>query len=375
MFARWFSNSWMAQTVLAAAVWLMAIPAWAGYSVNGYDFGLVESQSGLANAAVSVQTNPLWTATTGMLGTAVSTTFTLPQHDGVDFGRLYLDVYGGNPYNTAQITASLNGIALPTLSIGGTGYLTDVNPATRDPNTTCVYGSGFAFWEIAYANVDSLLKGGTAVNTLTFTVNNTSVVGGGQDEMQSKFDGRVYGATLVAAYTDPSLNQTLDYQLFEGGATMRQTTSTTPPYPVKNLDRAFAISGVNVTNLGMATYTASYAGGHSGQYDQVYFNGTALGTSAGLGNDIARGGYATELRSFNVTGYLTSSNSVHYTIDGVFMGTGTGESTYYPDFGLLTVTHPVPEPSTLALLAAGAGGLLVLTRFLPIPLFFRERAG
>ena len=44
-------------------LWATTVPAWAGYLINGYDFGLVESGSGLANTAANVQTNPLWSST------------------------------------------------------------------------------------------------------------------------------------------------------------------------------------------------------------------------------------------------------------------------------------------------------------------------
>ena len=177
------------------------------------------------------------------------------------------------------MTATLNGHALPTLNIGGTGNLDDSNPATRDPNTTCVYGSGFGYWEIAYAGVASLLKTDGSANSLTYTISSTT-----------NFDGRTYGATLATIYSDPSIHQTLDYQLFEGDAMMRGSTSTTPPYPQQNLGRSFTISGVNASNVTSATYTAGYAGGHSGQLDQVYFNENALGPEDGLGNDVATPG-------------------------------------------------------------------------------------
>ena len=340
------------QIVRAAAVvvlWATTVPAWAGYLINGYDFGLVESGSGLANTAANVQTNPLWSSSGA--GQNVATTFTVPQCQTVDFSRLYLDVYGGTPYHTAQMTATLNGVALPTLNIGGSGNLDDSNPATRNPSTTCVYGSGFGYWEIAYSGITSLLKTDGSANTLTYKITSGT-----------NFDGRTYGVTLVTVYSDPGIHQTLDYQLFEGDAMMRGSTSTTPPYPQQNLGRSLNITGVNASDVLSATYTAGYAGAHSGQLDQVYFNENALGLSAGLGNDVARAGYATELHSFDVSGdNLAASDVIRYSIDGTTLG-GTGESTLYPDLGLLTVTHPVPEPGTIALLTTGGLVLFIWKR-------------
>jgi hypothetical protein len=142
---------------------------------------------------------------------------------------------------------------------------------------------------------------------------------------------------------------------------MRKTAGSTNPKPAKDLDRALAITGVNTTDVTAAIYTAGYATGHSGQTDQIYFNGTALGPTAGLGNDIARVDSNTELHSFDVTAYLQGSNSVLYSIDQSVLG-GTGESSLHADWALLTVTHPVPEPATLGILATGAVGLWLKKR-------------
>jgi hypothetical protein len=339
--------------VLAAAV---ASPAWAGYQANGYDLGVVQSVSGLANSTATVQTNPLFG--TSAVGTQITTTFSSSAYQTVDFARLYLDVYGGTPYHSAQLTASLNGQTLPALTIGGTGDMTgtgtpgDGNPSNRSPTTTCVYGSGYGYWEIAYTIPTSALKHDGTANTLTFTAS---------DPLGTNFDGRQYGATLVTVYSDPTIQQTLDYQLFEGDGLMRQTAGTTPPGVAKNLSRSLTITGVNTANVTSAIYTAGYATGHSGQTDQVYFNGTALGPTAGLGNDIARNNNNTELHSFDVTNYLQGSDSVLYSIDQSVLG-GTGESSLHADWALLEVMHPAPEPATLGFLVVGAVGLWLKKR-------------
>lgn len=328
-------------------------PALAGYMANGYDLGLVKSDSGLANAKAIVQTKPLFNGSYATDGT-ITTTFTSATYQNIAYARLYLDVYGGTPYYSANWTASLNGQSLPTLAIGGTGVPSpglpgDANPSNRNPNTTCVYGSGYGYWEIAYADIASKLKHDGTDNTLAFSAVAT--------DSGQKFDSRQYGATLVVVYTDPAIQQTLDYQLFEGDGYMRKTAGATAPGVAINLDRDLSITGVNTTDVISATYTAGYATGHNGQTDQIYFNGTALGPTAGLGNDIARVDSNTELHSFDVTAYLQGSNSVLYSIDQSVLG-GTGESSLHADWTLLTVTHPVPEPATLGLLMLGAAAVL-----------------
>jgi hypothetical protein len=332
-----------------------ASPAWAGYQASGYDLGLVQSGS-LANSTAGMQTDPLFG--TSAVGAQITATFSSASYQTVDYARIYLDVYGGTPYHSAQLTASLNGQSLQTLTIGGTGDMTgtgipgDGNPANRNPNATCVYGSGYGYWEIAYTVPTSALKHDGSANTLSFSAT---------DPLSTNFDGRQYGATLVTIYSDPSIQQTLDYQLFEGDGYMRKTAGSTAPKPGINLSRSLSITGVNTANVAKAIYTAGYATGHSGQTDQVYFNGTALGPTVGLGNDVARTDSNTELHSFDVTSYLQGSDSILYSIDQSVLG-GTGESSLHADWALLTVAHPTPEPATLGLLAMGAMSFLLKRR-------------
>jgi hypothetical protein len=349
---RKFSQTKILATVVGA-ISLVAMPALGGYLPNGYDLGLVKSESGLVNAAASVQANGLWGSYTK--GTEKTTSFTIPSCQTVNYARLYLDVYGATPYYSGQVTATLNGTALPTLTIGGTGAPSpgmpgDGNPANRDPNTTCVYGSGYAFWQIAYAGIAPLLKTDGTANTLAFTIT---------DPTGSGFDGRQYGATLAAVYTDPSIQQALDYQLFEGDVYLRSTAGSTPPNPAIKLTSSLSITGVNTSDVTSATYTAGYATGHNGKSDQVFFNGTSLGQAAGLGNDVARFDSNVELRGFDVAGSLLATNDVSYSIDTSVLG-GAADTPLHLTTGMLTVTHSVPEPASLCLV--GLGGLLLMRR-------------
>lgn len=335
----------IAVTVLSVAGFVID-SAQAGYQPNGYDLALVKAESGLVNSAASVQSNSLWGAYTR--GTPKSTSFTLPACQAVSFGRLYLDVYGATPYYSGQVSATLNGNALPTLTIGGTGAPSpgmpgDGNPNNQNPNATCVYGSGYAFWQIAYDGVAPYLNTDGTPNVLEFTITDPN----------NQFDGRQYGATLAAIYSDPSIQQILDYQLFEGDVYMRSTNGSTPPNPVIKLSTSLTINDVNTSDVLSATYTAGYATGHSGKSDQLYFNGTALGPTAGLDNDIARTDGAIEVHSFDVQPYLQASNNLTYSIDSSVLG-GSPDTPLHVTMGLLTVAHPVPEPATLSLLVLAA---------------------
>lgn len=334
---------------LFAATMLLTVPysARAGYEVNGYDLGLVKSESGLAHSAASILTNPLFTSSGR--DTEVTTSFTLPSCQTVNFARLYLDVYSGTPYRTGTLAATLNGQALSNITIGGTGDMTgtgtpgDGNPSNYDPNSNCVYGSGYGYWQVALSSVAPLLRLDGSANTLTFTISDPN----------STFDGRVYGASLATIYSDPSIDQTLDYQLFEGDGYMRKTAGSTNPKPGINLDRSLTISNIDTGNVVSATYTAGYATGHAAQTDQVYFNGNALGAV----NNVATVDNNTELHGFDVASYLADSNSVYYSIDQSVLG-GTGESSLHADLAMLTVTHPVPEPSAICLATLGIIGFL-----------------
>ena len=57
---RRFSKRRIVHVVTVVALCAVAAPASAEYLVNGYDFGVVQSGSALANAAANVQTDPLW---------------------------------------------------------------------------------------------------------------------------------------------------------------------------------------------------------------------------------------------------------------------------------------------------------------------------
>jgi hypothetical protein len=332
-----------AYLVTAALMCAMALPARAEYTSAGYNLQVVQSELGLANAAVNYQTNGLWTVSG--LGTEVGTSFSLPSAQNIRFARLYLDVWGGTAAKTATVTASVNGTALAPVNFGGTK---DTNP-TYNASQTSVYGSGAGAWQVAFSGISGLLKKGRTANTLSFTIT---------DPLASGFDGRTYGASLISVYSDPSIHQTLDYFLAEGDGTMRSAANNTYLSPDV---RSLTFSGLNVADVNSATYQAGYTHGNTRSgttnLDKLDFNGNPLGADP---KDVSTGNttsYPPNNLSFDVTGYLANESTVRYSVNNLELG-GTGDTYLRANIGLLAVSHPVPEPSTFVLLASGAVGFL-----------------
>ena len=327
--------------VTVAATGLIAFPAWAGYLQPGYDLQVVQSGQGLAHTSALYQMDPTW-AGSG-LGVQINTSFASRSCQTIDFARLYLDIWGGTSAYTSTVTVSVNGTSLAPVSIGGTG---DANP-TFNASKTCVYGTGAGMWEVAYASIDGLLKKDGTLNAVSFKVADPT----------GNFDGRTVSASLISIYTDPTVNQTLDYCLAEADGTMRNT----PGVNGSPSQRTLTFTGIDTTDVTSATYIAGFTHGTTGQKDQIYFNGTTLG---GPGNDVALGttsDYGPSNIPFDVTGLLSSSSTVRYSVDAADVGT-PGEAYLRANIGLLEVTHPVPEPALLTLMATGAGVLIIRRR-------------
>lgn len=322
--------------LVALAIWLAPLPAQAGFNDPGYDLQIVKSEQGVQHAAIDYTTNGLWG--THAIGTPFTTTFTLPSRGDIRFARLYLDIWGGNNTYTATVNASLNDTALDVINING---IDDTNP-TFDITKNCVYGTGAGMWQIAYSGVNSLLKTDGTANQLSFTVTVP-------DPESPHFDGRTACASLVSVYEDPSISQSLDYYLAEADGTVRKTPGSHNSPAIRNI----ALNGIDTSNLATATYIAGYTHGTTGERDQLYFNGTALG---GAGNDVATGttaDYGPSNQAFDVSSLLTGTNTVKYSAASADVG-ASGEAYLRANIGILEVVHSVPEPGTFALLAATA---------------------
>ncbi len=312
----------------------------AGYSAPGYDLQVVKSATGLANSAISYQTNGLWSSSGA--GKTVTTSFTSTACESISFSRLYLDIWGGTKAKTCIVTAYLNGTSLGEIAIGGED---DKNSDAYDATKTCVYGSGSCAWQIAYAGISPLLYTDGTANTLTYTITDTTT------GSTTGFDGRTYGASLVTVYSDASIQQTLDYYLAEADGTMRSSTGNSYGSPNS---RTLTITGIDTDNVASATYIAGYTHGTTtNSADQLTFNGTSLGVDP---DNVSTGdsSYLPNNLSFDVADLLKEDNTIQFSVYTAADGT-TGDTYLRPNIAVLAVTHTVPEPSTLALLAVAGG--------------------
>ena len=334
-------KGWWSGAVVLAILGLAVGPAYGGFSLSGFNLQVIQSQQGVNNGAANFQTVSLWESSD--LGVPVSTAFTLPSCQGIAASRLYLDIWGGENTYTAQITASLNGTALPTIKIGGTS---DKNP-TYSTTSTSVYGSGFGTWQVAFStsNVTPLLYTNGTPNVLNFTITDSS----------GNFDGRVYCATLVTIYTDLSIASRLDYYLVEADGSLGDVPGGAG-FPAQ---RSVTFSGLNLAGVVSAQYAAEYLLGASGQHSQVYFNGTALG---GPQNNVATvgelGPYGPNLPTFNVTSLLTSNSTVRNDVADADVGS-PGQTYLQANVSLLTVQHAVPVTLAMQVSPPGTGTVTV----------------
>jgi hypothetical protein len=318
----------------------------AGYASAGYDLQVVQSEIGLIHSSLSCQTAATWTESG--LDTPVTRDFSIPSCQSVSFARLYLDIWGGTNARTARAAVHVNGTALPLLNFGGTS---DAHPV-YDAHANCVYGSGAGVWQLAFTGLAGLLKTDGTANTVSVTLS---------DPDASGFDGRMYGISLIAVYQDPSIDHILDYYLAEADGTMRTSPGT---YGSPD-ERMLTLSGLNIAEALTATYYAGYTHGNTSaganHLDQLYLNGSRLGPA---NNDVSTGdftNYPPNLLTFNASEYLAADSTFRYTVNGAELG-GTGDSYLRANFGVLALTRPIPEPSSVGLLAVGVMSLLARAR-------------
>jgi len=304
-----------------AVVFVMPLssPGFAGFRIAGYDLQVVQSGQDIANGAVSFQVNPVWVGGTPEKPYSFDTTFTLPVADEIVFARMYVNIWGGTNTNTCQIDTLVNDVALDVVHIGGTE---DSNPV-YDPNRTCVYGSGYGTWQVAYSGVAEALNLDSTANEVVVTISDPT----------GQFDGRTVDVVLATVYRDSAIQQVLDYYLAEADGYMRRSPGT----PGSPTDRILEINSIDTSDVVEAAYTAHYTHGTSGQFDAVYFNDTAFG-----GEDVAVGAmgtYGPDVLTFDVTNLLAAETTVRYSVDETVVGSPS-EFSLRAKTGLLEIIRP-----------------------------------
>jgi hypothetical protein len=265
--------------------------------------------------------------------------FALPTCTSVVASRLVMTLWGGMPDNTCQMTVTVNGTNLPSANPFVFGTTSDLN-AVFDADAPCTYGSGYGVWLVALPVPGGMLHTNGSSNMV-------SVV----ETTPDNFDGRIEHVTLVAVYQSSALTNVFDYALAEGSGDI--FANPTPP----EVDhRTVTFGAVNPTNATAAMLTALYTYGHTGENDELFFNGTHLG-----GDDIAQGDtgiyFGPSVVSFGVLTNLAATNAVVFTVAaGVVPDPRDGTtSALRPQFAVLAVTRPLAA-GQLAIAGVDAAG-------------------
>ena len=302
-------------------------------TVGGYAFeglGVTNVLTGsVANGGLFWATVPTWLNVPPSLPYTNELAFGLPTCDRFVASRLVITLWGGEPDFTCQMTVTVNGTNLPVASPFVFGTTNDLN-ALFDAGAPCAYGSGYGVWLVTLPVPGGMLHTDGSSNTV-------SVIETTPDE----FDGRIEQVTLVAVYQSSALTNVFDYALAEGSGDIYAA-----PTPPEVDHRTVMFGAVNPTNATAATLTALYTYGHTGENDELFFNGTQLG-----GDDIAQGDTSTyfgpSVATFGVLTNLVATNAVEFTVAaGVVPDPRDGtESALRPQFAALAVTGPTSAPT------------------------------
>ena len=306
-------------------------------AVGGYAFaglGMTNVLTGsVANGGLFWGTVPTWlSASQGPIPSMPYTnavSFVLPACDGVVASRLVMTLWGGEPDYTCQLTVAVNGTNLPTANPFVFGATTDMN-ALFVSDSPCAYGSGYGVWLVTLPVPGGMLRTSTNGSTNTVTVVRTT---------PDDFDGRMQHVTLVAVYQSSALTNEFDYALAEGSGDIYGI-----PTPPEVNQRRVVFGGVNPTNATAATLTALYTYGHTGENDELFFNGAQLGGDDIAQWDISVADYGPSVVNFPVLANLAATNTVNFTV-AIGVVPATTEPDLRPQFAALAVLRPILAPT------------------------------
>jgi hypothetical protein len=324
------------------ALALTGSPALAGFST--YGLGMEVQTGTVANGALHVQlVNNLWSGTSGSGSPTNTYANNFPGVACDNYAKAWLvtTIYGGSNLNTAKITATVNGNTLAPLTVGNAGGVNDANAN--------VYGSSVAgIWVLSLPVDPTYLHTNGSADAVSIVVSDKTT------GATSPFDGRTYYQALVTISQSASLSNTLDYAFAAGGGDIGTSTG----YVTSRTLNLGSLSGSNVSH---ADLFAAYIYGDAGQSDALLLNGTSL-----LGSDVANkngtAAYPADFVHANVSAssLALTNNLLKFTVDAADVS--GGESSLRPELAVLGVTHPVPEPASLAVLALGGLALVAKRR-------------
>ena len=318
--------------LIAAAIWLGAVPVRAGYTWGGDGLGVVASGT-IPNGALFVQSFSPWGISYSN-GPVYSTQFATPACDDVVNARLVLGIYGGSADNLASpLSVTVNGTAT-SLTVGGGTDNPDANPEFTTGQTN-VYGSmSSGAWVVSIPVAASLCTNGSASNV---TVAISSSTG---------FDGRIVYASLWEVYQQASLNNTFQYAVAEGSGDIYSNTpgaAQSATVPSREVD----MGGFNTSTLQSAQLDTLYTYVHYQQDNRLYINGTQLGGDQAVSNptNTSSSAWAAFPASFDVpsSALSLSDNWVKFSVDPADGVTSSGAEVLRPQVAILTaVSAPSP---------------------------------
>ncbi len=315
-------------------------------AVGGYAFeglGITNVLTGsVANGGLFWGTVPTWLNVSPSLPYTNQVAFALPSCDRVITSRLVMTLWGGTPDYTCRMTVAVNGTNLPAANPFVFGTTTDLN-AIFNADAPCAYGSGYGVWLVTLPVPGGMLRTDGSSNSV-------SVV----ETTPDSFDGRIQHVTLVAVYQSSVLTDNFDYALAEGSGDIYGT-----PAPPEVDQRTAVFGAVNPAYATAATLTALYTYGHTGENDELFFNGTQLG-----GDDIAQwntsvANYGPSVVNFDVLASLTVTNAVKFDVSAADVPAPL-EPNLRPQFAVLAVARPIIAP-TLAITIETNWASLIIT--------------
>lgn len=316
-----------------------AIASTANAAYSMYGTGMSVETGTVANGVLHVQcANNLWnsTAGSGSLANTYENTFSGYACDDYAKAWLVTAIYGGSNLNTAKITATVNGHTIASPTVGNLDGVNDTNAN--------VYGSSVAgIWVLGLAIDPSYLHTDGSADVVSVAVTDKT------QGATALFDGRSYYQTLVTISQRAGLDSTLDYAFATGAGDIGTSTGYVT-------SRILNLGGLGGPSFGRADLYAGYLYGDANQKDSLRLNGVSL-----LGDDVAtKNGTASYPADFVHTslsagGLLASNNTLKFTVDAADFPAGSSlEGSLRPEFAVVGVSHAVPEPGTVLLLAAGA---------------------